>query len=363
MKQIVVNLKERSYPIHIGAALLPELGKLAQSHGLERSIAVITDHTVREIYGDLVEQSLRIANFYANMYSVPPGEASKSLDVVESLIGELIKDGFTRQTTIIALGGGVVGDLAGFIAATYLRGVDYVQVPTTLLAQVDSSVGGKVGVNHPLGKNLIGAFLQPKFVLIDPTVLNTLPKRELKAGLAEVIKYGLIKDKNLFDDLEERLESLSTLSDAEFLISCIEKCCRIKADIVERDEKETGERRILNFGHTIGHALEAVTGYDYFRHGEAVAWGMQAVAWLSHLAGGLSQNDSERISAVIARLKAPAIPERVSPQQIIEAIGHDKKQTSTGLKWVLLRGIGDGFVSELVDQSVVEETVMRLLTL
>lgn len=361
MKETIVNLKDRSYPIYIGAGLLSQITLFTQKHIVDGTIAIITDHNVYRIYGKQFEQSLQSAKYNVKIYSVPAGEASKSLAVVESLIGKLIQDGLTRQATIFALGGGVVGDLVGFVAATFLRGVDYVQIPTTLLAQVDSSVGGKVGVNHALGKNLIGAFLQPKFVLIDPNVLKTLDQREIKAGLAEVIKYGLIKDIKFFNELEEKLESLISLSDEDFLIFCLEKCCRIKADIVERDEKESGERRLLNFGHTIGHALEAITDYNYFRHGEAVLWGMRAVAKLSSQLGFLSRYDSERIYNCTTGLKAPALPKDITSQQIIDALARDKKQTDTGLKWVLLKEIGKGFVTGKVDQKLVYGTIRWLI--
>lgn len=360
MKQINVNLGERSYPIYIGCAILSEIGQIAKNHKLGKSIAVITDHTVKELYGEAVEKSLADANFNIKTYSVPAGESSKSLQVVESLIGDLIADGHNRETAIIALGGGVVGDLAGFVAATYLRGVSYVQVPTTLLADVDSSVGGKVGVNHPLGKNLIGAFLQPRFVLIDPDVLRTLDVREIGAGLAEVLKYGAIKNADFFDQVVHEIESLIQLSNTAFLISCIENCCRIKTEIVEKDEKESGERRILNFGHTIGHALEAATVYNYFRHGEAVAWGMQAAAYLSYVTGYLSEEQMQKVCAAVKQLNPPQIATTVTMPQILDNIGRDKKKTSSGLTWVLLRAIGKGFMTNVIDESHIQETIRWL---
>jgi 3-dehydroquinate synthase len=340
MREAKVSLAERTYPILIDSGLLEKAGPLIRKQGLSPTAAVVSDRTVGGLFSKILMESLRSARIDASLFIVPDGENSKSLDQTENLYTRLIQSGLKRDGLIIALGGGVVGDLAGFAAATYLRGVDFVQIPTTLLAQVDSSVGGKTGVNHPLGKNLIGCFHQPRLVIIDPLVLDTLPIRERWAGAAEVLKYALIQDRSLFGLLEKELENVIALADADRVSEVLEICCRIKADIVQRDEREGGLRRILNFGHTVGHALEAATKFNYFRHGEAVAYGMAWAVQFSRDRGFLDRTQFGRADALLRRFPLPPIPESVTAKALLAAIGKDKKQTAEGLNLVLLKGIG-----------------------
>jgi 3-dehydroquinate synthase len=252
----------------------------------------------------------------------------------------MIRSGITRDSCVAALGGGVVGDLAGFAAAAYLRGLPWIQIPTTLLAQVDSSVGGKTGINHELGKNLIGAFHQPRLVLLDPSVLRTLDIREYWAGMSEVVKYGLIRSEPFFSWLESKWDRLGDQSNHEPIEHMVSVCCRIKADVVRRDEKESGLRRILNFGHTLGHALESATGYGLFRHGEAVLHGMRFAAWLSMKRGHLKFTSFSRIDSLLGRFPVPALPAELDAAALSEHMRTDKKRGAQGLRFVLLKGIG-----------------------
>jgi len=261
MREIRVELKERSYPVYLEAGALERLGELYARHGLGERAAIITDRTVEKLYARRALQALKEAGVDAQVIPVPPGESSKSLEWADRLYTRLLWGQFDREAVVVAVGGGVVGDLAGFVAATYLRGVRWVQVPTTLLAQADASVGGKTGINHRLGKNLIGAFHQPQFVLVDPRVLETLPERERWSGAAEIVKAGLIRDAGLFELLEGRLEELVQRGDWDFVEEVLARAVQVKARIVSEDEREvTGARALLNFGHTVGHALEAATG-------------------------------------------------------------------------------------------------------
>lgn len=340
MREVRVRLGERSYPILIDPGLLECAGPLIVRHGLRSKTAVISDRTVNGLFSKVILESLQAEGIDASMFEVPDGENSKSLEQTEKLYSKLIKAGLKRDGLIIALGGGVIGDLAGFAAATYLRGVNFVQIPTTLLAQVDSSVGGKTGVNHPLGKNLIGSFHQPRLVIIDPLVLDTLPMRERWAGAAEVVKIAMVRDLRLFEKLETELEDLIALVDVERVSGVLETCCSVKAEIVERDEKEADLRRILNFGHTVGHALEAATKYGFFRHGEAVAYGMAWALQFSLDLGLMDASHFKRADALLRRFPLPPIPEYVSEASLLHHIGLDKKQTADGLNLVLLKEIG-----------------------
>ena len=300
METLTVNLGERSYPIHLGATILERTGELLHQAGLRGKVAVITNPTVAQLYLDAVHEALLHAGFEVTPILLPDGEEHKNLRSLATVYDRLIAERFERKSCLLALGGGVIGDLAGFAAATYLRGVPYVQVPTTLLAQVDSSVGGKTAVNHESGKNLIGAFYQPKLVLIDVDVLRSLPRRELVAGLAEVIKYGVIEHPDLFQLLEQKVEELVKL-DRELLSRIIRISCSIKARVVEADEREDDQRAVLNFGHTIGHALEAATGYRQFLHGEAIGVGMVKAAALSVQQGFCDQQSYERIIKLVKK--------------------------------------------------------------
>ncbi len=335
--------------MYIGRGLLAELGRVAVRHGFPRRLAVITDSTVAELHGHAALAALREAGHTPELLVIPPGEGSKDLDTVKALYDELIRKGFDRGCGICSLGGGVVGDIAGFVAATFLRGLPWIQVPTTLLAQVDSSVGGKTGVNHPAGKNLIGAFWQPEFVLADPGVLSTLPPRELHAGLAEVVKAALIADPGLFERLEADWDRFIS-GDPDSLEGAIGAACGVKAEVVSRDEREMGIRRILNFGHTLGHGLEAATGYRYFLHGEAVAWGMIGAAWLSWRRGLLSEGERARIEALLARLPKPPIPD-IPAERLKEHLRRDKKIVAGTLHYVLLKGIGEATIVRDVTQA------------
>ena len=340
MSEVFVNLGDRGYPIIIEPKGLPRLGPLMGELNLGDRAAVISDETVSRLYGNRVLETLRGNGIKCDLHVVPDGEGSKSLDQASWLYTRLIESRLRRDGVIIALGGGVIGDLAGFIAATYLRGVKWVQVPTTLMAQVDSSVGGKVGINHPHGKNLIGSFYQPQLVLIDPSVLSTLENREIWAGLGEVLKYGLIRDEALLRSLEENLHSIVELTDENLINEMIATCCGIKAQIVQQDEKEDNLRRILNFGHTLGHALEAETHYKTFRHGEAVVYGLYWASYVSLVMRILSESIFHRIEILIQRFPVPSLPDGLKPDLLASRTGSDKKQTREGLDLVLLRDIG-----------------------
>lgn len=346
MNQVHVDLGQRSYDIHIASGLLQKAGETIRTIAPVKRVALITDTTVDQLYGTTVLNSLERSGFVCSKHCVPDGESSKSYRQLETLHSQLIESGLTRDSLIVALGGGVVGDLAGFTAATYLRGVPFVQIPTSLLAQVDSSVGGKTGINHSLGKNLVGSFFQPLQVLIDPEVLKTLDKRDLWGGLAEVVKYGLIRDATFFDFLENNLEDLFFLRNMKDVIHAVSECCRIKAEVVRLDEKESGLRRILNFGHTLGHAIEAVTGYRTFRHGEAVAYGMDWAAWQSLQEGLTSETVYQRIIRLLSRFDLPPLPANLQAVELLEKMGLDKKQTASGLYLVLIDHIGSTHIQK-----------------
>lgn len=342
MRTVQVPLAARSYAIHVGGGLLPELGRRCAKLGLGRRCAVIADGNVAPRFGHFAIASLRDAGFEPALIAVPPGEKAKSLRVVEKCYDALAGQRLERKSFVVALGGGVTGDLAGFVAATYLRGIAFVQVPTTLLAQVDSSVGGKVGVNLAAGKNLVGAFHQPRLVLCDLDTLGTLPDREFRAGLAEVIKYGIISDPRLFARIERDLEALLR-RDPAVLGPVVARCCAIKADVVGQDETESGLRAILNFGHTIGHGLEAITAYGTFLHGEAISIGQVAAARLSERLLGLPGADSARIADLFRRAGLPVtlrLP-RARREKLFGAMRLDKKVSGGEVKFVLARHLGE----------------------
>ncbi len=337
MRSVKVQLAERSYRIRIGTGVLKRLGVECRKLGLGNRCAIITDTNVARRFGSAARHSLKAEGFEPIFVTVPAGEPAKSLGVVQRCYDQLADQRLERKSFIVALGGGVVGDLAGFVAATYLRGISFVQVPTTLLAQVDSSVGGKVGVNLKAGKNLVGAFYQPRTVLCDLETLATLPQREFRAGLAEVIKYGIIYDARLFVRLERELDQLLA-RDADVLEAVVARCCEIKAEVVSQDETEGGLRAILNFGHTIGHAIEAVSGYGKYLHGEAISIGQVAAAQLSPLAGA----EVERIRTLFARAGLPVSikADRQKVKRLMNAMRLDKKVTRGEIKFVLAEGIG-----------------------
>ena len=341
MRNVKVSLGSRSYDIKIGTGLLTRVGRECARIGLSRRCAIISDRNVAPRYGKAVQAALGRAGFDAALVIIPAGETAKSLKTLEACYNQLAAQRLERKSFIVALGGGVVGDLAGFVAATYLRGLPFVQVPTTLLAQVDSSVGGKTGLNLAAGKNLVGAFHQPRLVLCDLDTLASLPRREYRAGLAEVIKYGIIYDAQLFERLERELPKLLR-RDARTLGAIVARCCEIKADVVRQDETESGLRAILNFGHTIGHGLEAISHYGQYLHGEAIAIGQVAAAKLSGQLLGLPQGDADRIEQLFQRAGLPTRVKLSVPLQrkLLAAMRLDKKVSSGEIKFVLARRIG-----------------------
>jgi 3-dehydroquinate synthase len=353
-----VSLGNRSYDIKIGTGLLVRLGAECARLALGRRCVIISDTNVAPRYGKAAQKALAKAGFDSGLITFPAGETAKSLKTLESCYDQLAAQRLERKSFIVALGGGVVGDLAGLVAATYLRGLAFVQVPTTLLAQVDSSVGGKVGVNLKAGKNLVGAFHQPRLVLCDLDTLDSLPMREYRAGLAEVIKYGIIYDARLFQRLERDLPQLLR-RDPRTLAAVVARCCEIKAEVVRQDETESGLRAILNFGHTIGHALEATSHYDKYLHGEAIAIGQVAAANLSAKVLGLPQSDAERIERLFRRAGLPTQVKLNAPQRqkVLAAMRLDKKVSGGEVKFVLARRIGVVEFGCRVPMTVIEQTL------
>jgi 3-dehydroquinate synthase len=344
MRTLTVDLGDRSYPIHIGENILGD-AKLLLPYVKGGQVCVVTNETVEPMYLSRLLNVLT-EDFTVSTVILPDGECYKTTETLNLIYNKLLEDKHNRTTTLVALGGGVVGDMTGFSAACYQRGVNFIQVPTTLLSQVDSSVGGKTGVNHPLGKNMIGAFHQPNAVLIDPAVLSTLPERELSAGIAEVIKYGLISDSKFFDWLENNMPKLMAC-DYEALTFAIERSCVNKAEVVAKDEREGGLRAILNFGHTFGHAIETHQGYGNWLHGEAVAAGMLMAADLSMREGSLSQHDVDRVRNLLVAANLPITsPANMDAEDFIEIMIVDKKVLNERLRLVLLKSIGEAIITE-----------------
>lgn len=356
MKQTLnVSLGERSYHIHIGSGLLGQ-SDLIQQHLIHKQVAIVTNTTVAPLYLEKVAQPLKDAGINVVEIILPDGEAYKNNKTLNSIYDALIEARCERNTTMIALGGGVVGDLTGYAAATYLRGVPFIQVPTTLLSQVDSSVGGKTGINHPQGKNMIGAFYQPKLVLIDVDTLNTLPQRELSAGVAEVIKYGLIRDVGFFEWLEINMSRLMALDQA-IVIEAVLRSCQNKAAVVAVDEKEAGERALLNLGHTFGHAIENAMGYGVWLHGEAVAAGTIMAAELSESMGWLQDKDVLRIKKIFKQAQLEQKPPRLGVDQYLNLMGLDKKVQNGKIRLVLQKGIGKSVITEHYDSEKLKLTL------
>ncbi len=353
---VQVKLADRSYQIGIGPDLLANIDQFIDRTG---QWVVITDQTVDSLYGERFCDSLSSSDNDVHRLVVADGEHSKSIEVVDRLWQEMIQIGIDRRATVIALGGGVVGDLAGFVAATYLRGLDLVQIPTSLLAQVDSSVGGKVGVNLPQGKNLVGAFWQPQQVIIDTQVLQTLDARQFHAGMAEVIKYAVILSNDFFDWLGENALAIEKRQ-PHSLQEMIARCCQFKADVVAEDERETtGQRAILNYGHTLGHAIEAVCGYGKFLHGEAIAIGMDFAIRLACQLGRVSDVEIERQRKLLTAFALPIDVPDVEPEKLIEAMYRDKKTTDTKLNFILPDRIGNVDLIRDVDVSTIEALLTR----
>ena len=350
MTTIPVDLAERRYDVHVGPDAIDQLGEVWAALGLGRTAAIVTDRTVERHHGARLLQILRAAGVNAQTIPVPPGESSKSWQWADRLYTRLAWAEFDRRTTIVALGGGVVGDLAGFVAATYMRGLDWIVVPTTLLAQVDAAIGGKTGINHRLGKNLVGAYHQPRAVVADPHLLHTLPERQLRNGFAEVLKYGLIADPALWGSATAALQDSS---EGEALPPLVERSVEIKSGIVARDEHDlTGERALLNFGHTLGHALESTTDYQTFLHGEAVIWGMRGESWISHRHGRLSSATFRAIDARLRSLDVPAWPEDVDIDEIIAYVRRDKKADAGRIRCVLLDDLGQAELADIDEDDI-----------
>ena len=360
METIHVNLGARSYDVVVQAASLSSVGEWLKKFSLSTQLLVVADENTASLFGATVQESLIGAGFAPIQSVIPPGEASKSLAVADQLYAAAIRGALDRGGAIVALGGGVVGDLAGFVAATYMRGVPFFQVPTTLLAQVDSSVGGKVAVNHALGKNLIGSFYQPRGVLIDPQTLISLPDREFASGMAEVIKYGLILDREFWLDL--KTDALAVMNrDTQYLEQIIARCCSLKAAIVERDEQDIGERMLLNFGHTAGHALEAAGDFTRFTHGEGVALGMLVATRLSELAGLLSVGSIDEVRSLLAVYGLPVHAPGCRVNELLRFMGSDKKQAAGHLRWILLESFGRAVIRGDVSRESVQESLQVIL--
>ncbi len=352
-----VELKERSYPIHIGAGLLTNSDCYPLQSG--NKVMIVTNPTVAQHYLSTVTGTLEKIGCLVEHVLLPDGEQYKTLDSLNLIFTALLKANHGRDTTIVALGGGVIGDVAGYAAASYQRGVRFIQIPTTLLAQVDSSVGGKTAVNHELGKNMFGAFYQPTAVIVDTLTLKTLPKREVNAGLAEVIKYGAILDFPFFQWLEQHIDDLVVL-DQNALQQCIARCCQLKADIVARDETEKGDRALLNLGHTFGHAIETYLGYGNWLHGEAVSAGCMMAAALSEKLGDLTPHDVARLEKLLARANLPTVsPDGMTAQDYLPLMMRDKKVLNGKLRLVLLKALGQAYVATDVPQEQVIDAINR----
>ncbi len=348
MNTLNVELGSRSYPIYIGDGLLAD-PMLLMEHIAARQVLVVTNETIAPLYLDGLLACLS-ATFDVKTSVLPDGEVYKTLEYLNKIFDALLENKCNRQVTLIALGGGVIGDMTGFAAASYQRGVNFIQIPTTLLSQVDSSVGGKTGVNHRLGKNMIGAFYQPQCVLIDTSVLSTLPDRELSAGLAEVIKYGAICDIEFFEWLEKNMQRLLA-RDVEALTYAIKKSCEMKADVVAQDEKESGIRATLNFGHTFGHAIETHMGYGEWLHGEAVSVGMCLAAQMSFNKGWLSEKEKRRVSLLCEQAGLPvAKPSGMQQRDFIKNMKVDKKNVSESIRLILLKKLGKAAIYDCLDE-------------
>ena len=356
MKTININLEKRSYPIYVGEGLL-ENYDLLKKHISNKKVAIITNDKIAPLYLEKISNTLSVEKEIIPII-LPDGEVFKNFETLNLIYDTLLKNKANRQITLIALGGGVIGDITGFAAATFMRGVDFIQIPSTLLSQVDSSVGGKTGINHPLGKNMIGAFYQPKCVIADINLLETLPDKELSAGLAEVIKYGLIRDSSFFEWLENNVEGIIK-RDSQLLIEAVARSCQNKVDIVESDEFESGIRAILNLGHTFGHAIETATGYGKWLHGEAIAIGMVMAAYLSEQMGWLTKEENQRIKSLIVDANLPINPPEISKQEFLDLMQLDKKTKEDQINLVLQQGIGKAILTSDYDIEKLHNTLLK----
>ena len=363
MSPITVSLPQNSYEIAIASGNLSQLGEKMKQLKLGKKVLVVSNPEIFGHYGETCLKSLENAGFDVYHHLIPPGEVHKNPQSIQKVYDTALDNHLERSSTLVALGGGVIGDMTGFAAATWLRGINFLQVPTSLLAMVDASVGGKTGVNHPQGKNLIGAFYQPKLVLIDPDVLQTLPEREFRAGIAEVIKYGVIWDAELFSQLEQAsdIDSFENI-DPEFLNTILIRSCQAKADVVSQDEKESGLRAILNYGHTIGHAIESLTNYTEFVHGEAVALGMVAAGEIAIQMGLWKEAEGNRQNNLIVKAGLPTkVTSEVKVKDVLEAIKSDKKVKSGKVRFILPTTIGEVKITDKVSSDVIKESVLQLL--
>jgi 3-dehydroquinate synthase len=357
MQTLTVGLAERSYPIHIGDGLLEQSG-LLQPYLPRKRVAIVTNTTVAPLYLAKLQATLSNIGVIAVEIILPDGEQYKTGETLNLIYDALLTHRCERTTPLIALGGGVIGDMTGYAAATYLRGVPFIQIPTTLLSQVDSSVGGKTGINHPLGKNMIGAFYQPQLVLADTHTLNTLPDNELSAGLAEVIKYGLIRDLPFLEWLEGNMDQLLA-RDTDALQYAIARSCQNKAEVVAADERESGERALLNLGHTFGHAIESGMGYGNWLHGEAVAAGTVMAADLSQRLGWISPQEVVRTRELLQRAKLPVVAPELGVEKYLAWMGLDKKVEGGKIRFVLLKALGKGVVYGEVPPALLQQTIVE----
>ncbi len=357
MKKVTLKTSNSSYDIIIGSGLLARTGTLLKERGLSGKAVIITDTKVNELHGDTLKNGLTDDGFEALVIELPPGEEQKSLETAGRLYQELTDFYAERTTPILALGGGVIGDLAGFVAATYMRGVPLVQIPTTLLSQGDSSIGGKTAVNHGQLKNKIGAFYHPRLTVSDISTLKTLSARELSNGMSEIIKHGVILDKEFFEYLGENMEKIKSF-DEQVLEEVASRSAEIKAGVVEKDELDTGLRNILNYGHTVGHAIESVSGLKIW-HGEAVAIGMLIEARISNGLGILDKGELSSLNEVITGAGLPTEPPSLDPDEVIKAMMHDKKITQGKIKFALPRKIGEAFITEEVPTSIIRESLVK----
>ena len=355
MKTIQVHLGKRSYPIHVKSGLLKEVPDLLAEANHGQKWIIISQYGLMELFGFELMAKLKEQNFNIEYISIPMGEAAKSMKEFSNVMSQLTEFECDRSTTVLALGGGVVGDLAGFAASTFMRGIEYFQIPTTLLAMVDSSIGGKTGINIAQGKNMIGTFYQPKGVLIDPDLLNSLPKSEVIAGLGEVVKYGAIWDADFLKEISDWLDDIVSFP----FEKAVKRSCKIKAEIISIDERESGLRRLLNFGHTVGHALESHLGYGRIRHGEAVAHGMQCSGWISEKLNLLSKEDADYLNITINKLPLPKI-KHIQGNNLMPFIKTDKKSEKGILNFVVLKGLGKAATSIDVSKKLLKQSLKVL---
>ena len=363
---IPVALDDYPYAIEVGYGLRNQLADILAPYNQGQKFFVVSQTTILEHYQSVLDQ-LSNAGYHLITHVVPADESAKNISYAEELWTAMVNSGCDRSTVVLALGGGVVGDLGGFVASTFMRGVDVIQIPTTLLAMVDSAIGGKTAVNLPAGKNLVGRVYQPKMVIVDPGFLTTLPERNVVSSLAEGIKYGFIKDKRIFDVMNERYDDMVALDDEELLLDIIASSCRIKADVVANDQFENGERRLLNYGHTIGHALETIHAYQGLYHGEAVLYGMKCANYISWQKGLLNDDEYQISQTALDKFPLPEL-QKIEPEKVLELVSHDKKNINGMLHFILLDGVGNGIVrtdvtaQEMVASLSALQTGARLTT-